>query len=115
VVYEAALKAWPRFEHQGRPVLAWLYTIAGRRVADFYRRRGVLAARAEEAGDQPELHTALGQLGESDRLAIDLHFFAGLSHQEAAQVLGITPNAATVRVHRALKRLGKAMGVTLHA
>lgn len=124
-IYESALKAWPRFRHQGRPVLAWLFTIAGRRVADFYRRRPPTpglpgfevvdstspgpAEAAERSLDLAALHEALERLGAADREIIDLHFFAGLSHGEAAGVLGITINAATVRLHRALKRLGKEL------
>jgi RNA polymerase sigma-70 factor (ECF subfamily) len=111
-------------------VLAWLYTIAGRRVADLYRRRreslslaaaesltderAEPAEQAERAWDLMALHQALDRLAPSDRQVIDLHFFAGLSHPEVAAVLGISPNAATVRLHRALCRLSKAMGVDAH-
>lgn len=130
-IFESALGAYPRFRNQGRPVLAWLYTIAGRRVADFYRRRRGFAdlsaagstadgapspaEQAERAWALAELHAALDRLAPADRQVIDLHYFGGLSHGEAAQVLEITPNAATVRLHRALKRLGKEMGVHVHA
>lgn len=130
-IFESAYRAYPRFQHQGRPVLAWLYTIAARRVSDFYRRRRPAtglhvvgeqadaspgpAERAERAWELAELHGALERLGPSDRQVIDLHYFAGLTHREVADLLGITVNAATVRLHRALKRLGQEMGVGLHA
>lgn len=72
------------------------------------------AEAAERSLDLAALHEALERLGAGDREIIDLHFFAGLSHGEAAAVLEVSANAATVRLHRALKRLGKEMELHVH-
>lgn len=127
-IFESALKAYPRFAHQGRPVLAWLYTIAGRRVADFYRRRRPMALldesqvdsgagpadQAEQHWELRALHEALERVSAGDRQLVDLHYFAELGHRDVAAMLGITANAATVRLHRALKRLAREMEVVHH-
>lgn len=131
VIYESALRAYPRFEPQGRPVLAWLYTIASRRAADFHRRRRSAAPleaeasladgapgpadAAEQAWELAELQGALQRLSPADRQSIDLHFFAGLTHGETAALLNVTANAATVRLHRALRRLAREMEGVRHA
>ncbi|RLV47759.1 RNA polymerase sigma factor [Nocardioides mangrovicus] len=47
----------------------------------------------------------LGELTEVDREALLLIAWEGLSARQAAVVLGITPNAFSVRVHRARSRL----------
>lgn len=125
LIFESALKAFPRFRLQERPLLPWLYTIAARRVADFHRAKYRTATAplppeppgpaelAEHAWELAAVHEALERLSPSDRQIIDLHFFAGLSHSEVAQMLDVTVNAATVRLHRALKRL--ATEVNIHA
>lgn len=88
VIFQSVMKAYPRFRHQGRPLLGWLYAVAGRRVRP----------------------VALAQLGQVDRAVIDLHHFAGLSDQEMAQVLGISVDTAQVRLQRAVRRLSTELG-----
>jgi RNA polymerase sigma factor (sigma-70 family) len=44
-----------------------------------------------------------------DREILSLRFGAGLSNREIGHRLGITANAAAVRVHRALARLRRAV------
>ena len=39
-----------------------------------------------------------------------LRYYYGLSVKEAAKILGISQNAAQVRLHRAKEKLGKALG-----
>jgi RNA polymerase sigma factor (sigma-70 family) len=53
----------------------------------------------------PELDAAVARLPESDRRAILLRFYQGLSHQDAAAILGISPVAAQRRVSRAIEKL----------
>ena len=48
-------------------------------------------------------------LPESHRTVLLLYDLLEMSHQEAAQVLGITPGAAKVRLHRARKALGEVL------
>jgi RNA polymerase sigma-70 factor (ECF subfamily) len=120
-VFEDALRGIKRVRWQGKPIVAWLYRIAARRVADYYRRaRGDVPldddARAPEDGldgleiaeDYAAVRRALDLLGASDREVIRLAFFDELSGAEIAAILNCTPNSAYVRLHRALKKL-KAM------
>ena len=120
-VFEDALRGIKRVRWQGKPIVAWLYRIAARRVVDYYR--GARAdvplddeARAAEDGldgieiaeDYAAVRRALDSLGASDREIIRLAFFDELSGAEIAAMLNCTPNNAYVRLHRALKKL-KAM------
>lgn len=118
--FESVMRALPRYRSTAAPFAAWLFTIAARRVADAQRQRVRVAqgavAPAAEPVDGPEaaaerreelaaLHAALDRLRPLDRLVLDLHFFAGLSHAEAAPLLGCTQAHVAVRLHRALQRL----------
>jgi RNA polymerase sigma-70 factor (ECF subfamily) len=117
-VFEDALRGIPRVRWQGKPIIAWLYRIAARRVADYYRAaRGDVVldddVRAADDGlegievaeDYAAVRRALETLGASDREIIRLAFFDELSGAEIAAVLHCTLNNAYVRLHRALKRL----------
>lgn len=99
---------------------AWLYGVARRVLLD-HRRRHSRRIRLEsrlraqavfsEAGggeDEPSLlrvRAAVQQLRPADREALQLVAWDGLSHAEAAQVLGCTPNAVALRIHKAKARL----------
>lgn len=66
---------------------------------------GELAAR-----ERAELlERALSDLADSDREVILLRHFEGLSHVEAAAVLGLAPDAARKRHVKALRRLGRRL------
>ncbi|MEM1245364.1 MAG: RNA polymerase sigma factor [Acidobacteriota bacterium] len=52
-----------------------------------------------------ELRRAIGELPESQREALLLSHFEELSSEETAEILGIRPGTARVRVHRAVERL----------
>ena len=67
---------------------------------------------AEHQAELAALHAALSRLRPPDRRVIDLHFFAGLSHAEAAPLLGCTQAHVAVRLHRALQRLTTAFSQT---
>lgn len=66
-----------------------------------------LAASPADVGVQrrDEILTALDWLPEDDREALLLIAWDGLSVRDAAQVLGTTPGALRVRIHRARARL----------
>lgn len=125
--YRRALEMLPRYEERGRPMLAWLYTIAGR-VA---HERGRAAAGAS-LDAQPALRE---QLGADDPPAIEgiiqheertalWHLVARLAPQhqrilvlryahekeytEIAPLLGKTPAAAKQLAYRALTALRAA-------
>ena len=122
VVAETFLIAWRRqAELDGQP-LPWLLGIA-RRVASTQRRgsdrRDALQQRlraehpsveGDAAGERDlRLVAALAALGERDREALLLVVWDGLEHRVAAQVMGCSTGAFTVRVHRARRRLQRAL------
>jgi RNA polymerase sigma-70 factor (ECF subfamily) len=123
VVSETFLVAWRRFDRlQGEP-LPWLLGIA-RRVAANNRRSGArrdalvqrlrvnpswsAGGHGPTLGDR-ELASAMAALGERDREALMLVVWDGLEHRDAAKVMGCSTGALTVRVHRARRRLARAL------
>ena len=122
VVADTFLTAWRRYgELDGAP-LPWLLGIA-RRAAANHRRGGArrdalherLRAESAPAGaellgeDDRQLTAALATLGERDREALMLVAWDGLEHRVAATVMGCSTGAFTVRVHRARRRLERAL------
>jgi RNA polymerase sigma-70 factor, ECF subfamily len=106
-------------------VLPWCYGVARLTLAN--ERRGQerhlkLVARLEaeprvdtapdpaETGPDPELETALAELSDDEREVVRLWAWEQLEPREIAPVLGITVNAATLRLSRARKRLGDLLG-----
>jgi RNA polymerase sigma-70 factor (ECF subfamily) len=59
------------------------------------------------------LRWALGALGPEYREVVELHWFAGLSFEEVAEVMGITRSTAKVRAHRAYSRLRQVLSEDL--
>ncbi len=112
-VFEDALRGIRRFRWQNKPIAAWLYRIAARRVADFYRERVVNELRedvkaegfAERVDRETSIQVILEKLGAADREIIRLVFFDELETEEIAALLNCTVNSVYVRTHRALKRL----------
>ncbi|SBW20050.1 RNA polymerase sigma factor [Protofrankia symbiont of Coriaria ruscifolia] len=136
VVSETFLVAWRSW--QRRPATppetrAWLYTIAGNAVRNQQRagvraarlaakisvaaqRPGILSTRvgdiADEAVGKDVALSALEQLPDGERELLRLVAWEGLDLAELAAVLAISPSAAKVRLHRARRRLQKALGGT---
>jgi RNA polymerase sigma factor (sigma-70 family) len=103
--------------------LPWLYAVARRVLANQRRghgRRERLAAflkveedvatplRLGEDLDGPAFR-ALASLSPSDQEVLRLHAWEELPNHQIAQVLGITPNAVAIRLHRARARLAAAL------
>jgi RNA polymerase sigma-70 factor, ECF subfamily len=124
VVSETFLVAWRRYEELRGEPLPWLLGIA-RRVAATQRRgsarRDALHERlrttnapAGEAGEarmgDSQLALALATLSERDREALTLVAWDGLDHRTAASVMGCSTGSLTVRLHRARRRLARALG-----
>jgi RNA polymerase sigma factor (sigma-70 family) len=53
----------------------------------------------------PHLNDALNKLSEKDREAVLIRFFQNKSHKEVAQMLGVSEDAAKVRISRAMEKL----------
>ena len=66
----------------------------------------------EEAGldADPALHEALARLGEHDREIVRLWAWEQLEPREIATVVDSTPNAVSIRLHRAKRRLEADLG-----
>jgi RNA polymerase sigma factor (sigma-70 family) len=61
---------------------------------------------------EPELDAALARLGSRDREVIVLRFLSGLSLRAVGDAVGMSEDAARVRVARSLTKLRRLMGVT---
>ena len=114
-----------RFKYRGRPLLAWLYTIARNLIADHHRLAGKYAVvpldEAQPAPDEaPERSAerrfaelgvvkAIGQLTEDQRQVILLKFVEGMDNEEVAAVLNKSVGSVKALQHRALAALRRAM------
>jgi RNA polymerase sigma-70 factor (ECF subfamily) len=109
--------------------LAWCYSVARHTLANSRRSRsrhlrlvdkvgraeaqGLASAQAADAAveaEDPELDRALAALSDDDREVLRLWAWEELEAREIAAVLGITPNAASLRLHRAKGHLREALG-----
>jgi RNA polymerase sigma-70 factor, ECF subfamily len=99
----------------------WLYGVARRVALDYQQRRRRLirlqsrlqqqAASEASPGDLSRLRVreAIESLRPTDREVLKLVAWDGLSHAEAAQILGCTPNAVALRLHKARSRLRRIL------
>jgi RNA polymerase sigma-70 factor, ECF subfamily len=115
------------FTYTGRPILAWLYTIASNLVADHHRRNGQVMhlpldeqLHADEADlltltqrqlTQTRLAAALQQLTEEQRRVIVFRFVENRSNAEIAALLGKNEGAVKALQHRALAALRRLLKV----
>jgi RNA polymerase sigma-70 factor (ECF subfamily) len=115
VLGDALLVMWRRVDDiPAEAALAWCYGVARgclankRRGADRHlklvRRLGNEREPATTSSD-PVMLEALSRLPEGDREVLRLWAWEYLAPREIAVVLGITPNAASIRLHRATKKL----------
>lgn len=124
VVADTFVVVWRRLDHlpaNEAERLPWLYGIARRVVANLHRsaaRRGRLRGRMEVATASQSLQAqsplpgvldAMSRLRENDREVLRLVAWEGLTHAEVGVVLGISPNAAAIRLHRARAHLEREM------
>lgn len=95
-------------------VLPWCYAVARRCLANQVRaerrRERLLRRLADEPTPvaepaDPRLVDALAGLGNTDREVLRLWAWEQLAPREIGTVLGISANAASIRLHRALGRL----------
>ncbi len=117
--------AWRKLDTVPADALPWLYAVARRVLANQRRglgRRERLTAllrvedvptplRLGEDRDGPASQ-ALAVLRPADQEILRLAAWEELGHQQIATVLGITPNAVAIRLHRARARFAEAFGKT---
>ena len=102
-------------------ISGWLYQTARLTAANYLRGERRRAHREQEAHMQsqlnapeseetwqqmaPVLDAAMGELGQTDRDALVLRYFEGRTQGEVGVKLGVTEDAAKMRVSRALEKL----------
>jgi RNA polymerase sigma-70 factor, ECF subfamily len=123
-----------RFRDVGRPGGAWLYGIARKELAHYFRRLAVdkralkrlgvavppldeeSLARIEQLADVAvqgsALAAALERMTAVERQAVELRVVDELEYSEIATRLGCTEGSARTRVHRGLARLASLMEVS---
>jgi RNA polymerase sigma-70 factor (ECF subfamily) len=114
-VFAAAAAALADARVEAPPPLAWLYTVARRRLVDLARRQ--VLSDSPSGDDRPadertygrevgrELSFAFGQLTDAQRRVIVLKLFDGRSFAEIAALLGSTEGACKMRFSRGLGTL----------
>jgi RNA polymerase sigma factor (sigma-70 family) len=112
---------------RGLKVVPWLLTIAGNAARDTLRRKRlqVEVMSDEEDGALPDagvepalsdpgqrrrIEQAFAQLPAQQRECVILHKLEGLSFEQIAQMLDISPTAARIRAHRGYERLRELLG-----
>lgn len=128
VVAEIFLTAWRRLPDvpPGEEARLWLYGVARRTLANHRRverRRftltGELAVRlrlelaehrpVRQPDDLAGVAAAFRELRDTDRELLSLVGWEGLDHGQIASVLGCSRNAVRIRLHRARRRLARAL------
>ena len=121
VVAETFTVAWRRLAHvpDGDDARLWLYGTARRVLANHERgarRRARLHGRLAAEGTTVAAHptpggptAAFARLRREDRELLALVAWEGLDARELARVIGCSPNAARIRLHRARKRLAEEL------
>jgi RNA polymerase sigma-70 factor, ECF subfamily len=121
VASDAVAEAFAQALHRGGALhdpAAWVwraaFRIAGGRLAA--RRQWVAPGAMAEASpdtlpdDVIALLDVLARLAESDRQIVVLSLVGGWSAAEVGAIVGASPGAVRVRLHRARKRLRSALG-----
>lgn len=127
---EVLLTVWRRLDDAPEDLpLPWCYGIARRTLAN--QRRGrhrhlrliqkmgsqpdrQVAPDPADGGADPELEEALSKLSEDDREVLRLWAWEQLEPREMAPVLGVSVNAATLRLSRARRRLADSLAGQNH-
>ncbi|MBE2319659.1 sigma-70 family RNA polymerase sigma factor [Solirubrobacter sp. CPCC 204708] len=122
VAAETFAVAWRRLERVPAEPLPWLYVVAARELST--RRRAAASDRvkasrsadvafgrdpADALGERDAVLRAFARLSETDREALRLVAWDGLSLADGAKVAGTTRLAFAMRVSRARRRLGAAL------
>jgi RNA polymerase sigma-70 factor, ECF subfamily len=121
--FEKALTRWRRFDPNRGSATTWLCAIARNTALDHFRSESrrrrredsytLREPRVDDAtfatGLSPELEQALQTLSAGEREVIALRVVLDLDAQTAAEVLGISRTACSMRLARALQKLEERM------
>lgn len=134
VVQEVFVAVWKdaaRFDPARGAVGPWLFSLARHKAIDLVRREASIRRRTvdvdlslEQASDdvhheawlnvrRDRVREAIAELPPAQREALELAFFAGLTHVEVAERLGIPLGTAKTRIRTALLRLREHLGTSL--
>jgi len=113
------------FTYRGRPLLAWLYTIARNLITDYHRRSQKVPLleldkqiivdvidveeTIEDKLARRRVTAAISRLTEDQRQVIFLRFIEGLDNETVAQALGKSTNAIKALQHRGLASLRRIL------
>lgn len=122
VLAEVLLVLWRRLDQIPENVVPWTYGVARNCLANAERgahRQERLAAKVaayappDAAGGEPAavelVQAVLAALGSTDAELLRLWAWEELGPAEIATVLGISPNAASIRLHRAREKFREAL------
>lgn len=120
VASDVFVVAWRRLDDVPDDALPWLLACARRIIANRVRagrrQRALRHRLGLERAVLPEVTVAdsglaqgLATLSTEDREALMLVVWEGLDHRQGAVVMGCSPRAFSMRVHRARRRLAAAM------
>ncbi|MGS2618586.1 RNA polymerase sigma factor ShbA [Micromonospora sp. LZ34] len=129
----AVLRALPRYRDQGVPFSAFVYAIAGHKVADAQRlaaRAAAVTAATDAPMDTPDaepgpeqqavatdlarrLSALLDRLPDAQREIVVLRVAVGLTAEEVGAIVGMSAAAVRVAQSRGLARLRTLAGDTL--
>lgn len=131
VVQDVFMAVWRdagRFDPTRGALGPWLYSMARHKAIDLVRREQTHRKRAADVDLELEVSSddvdreawhnvrrekvieAIAHLPEAQRVALELAFFAGLTHVEVADKLGIPLGTAKTRIRTALLRLRDILG-----
>lgn len=136
ITQETFIRLWKTLA-QGKELenhRAFLFTVAQRLIIDWYRKKKSVSLESLTSDDEDsdgyepinesalndlELETEgrfllskISQLSPSYRNAVYLRFVEGLPPPDIAEILGISVNAASVRVNRGIEELRQITGYT---
>jgi RNA polymerase sigma-70 factor (ECF subfamily) len=130
LTHQVFLKTWgsiDKYDFQGFPFSAWLYSVARNQVIDYYRTKKVnitletvtelkiespsFSGVMDDNADIEKVKKAIYQLNPQQQDVIILRFIEDLSLQEVASILNKTEMAVKLLQHRAVKNLKKILDV----
>lgn len=131
ITQEVFFKLWRKagmFESRRGSARTWVAMMAKRRAVDVVRSNQAARNREEgdpttvsdpgdpvgdvivDSDDRSRVSAALGQLTDIQRQALDLAFYAGLTHREVAERLDVPLGTVKTRIRDGLAKLAVAMG-----
>ena len=140
VLQETFVKVWTSarmFDAVRGSEVAWLISIARSRGIDRLRSKKIRSDRENDAGREISIHSgfvhtatgaeeailsqersavrsALAELPEAQRIALELAYFDGLSQSEIAEKLGEPLGTVKTRMQLGMKKLRERLRTTLH-